>query len=96
MRKTWLHHWLWTTFCALVVIAQSGCNMSQLRHRMGHVWRGGIVGDDIGAVDSNDPWASRASQEMSAHHPPGYSDPSDRFFSSEQARAISRGLDGGR
>lgn len=96
MRMTWFRGWTCAAVCTFLVVAQSGCNLSQMRYRMNQAWRGGIVGEDIGAADSNDPWANAASQEMANHHPPSYTDPSDRYFSSDQARAISAGLDGHR
>jgi hypothetical protein len=80
----------------LLVLMSSGCNMARMQQQMSHFWRGGLVGEEIGAVDSSDPWATQASQEMAAHHPPGYSDPSDRYFASDRAREISEGLDGAR
>ncbi len=80
----------------ILLIASSGCNMARMQQQMSHFWRGGIVGEDAGSLDSSDPWATNASQEMAGHHPPGFSDPSDEYLSSDRAREISRGLDGGR
>jgi hypothetical protein len=80
----------------LLVLSQSGCSMARMQQQMSQFWRGGVVGEDMGSLDSSDPWASQASQEMAGHHPPGFSDPSDRYLSSDRAREISAGLDGGR
>lgn len=77
-------------------MSTSGCNMARMQQQMSQFWRGGIVGEDMGSLESSDPWATQASQEMAVHHPPGFSDPSDRYLSSDRAREISAGLDGSR
>lgn len=82
---------------ATLLIAPAGCGVSRMQQSMSRFWDNGLVGDDMGSLEeSGDPWATNASREMAGHHPPGFSDPSDRYFQSERAAEINAGLDGTR